>query len=90
MGDSSSRDGSSTFPSVTKLLVAAGAAVVGLGVGLAVIAGQMGSESNANGENNNEERMMKAPGGGGTYMPRKPFEDDPKGYFRDLRAGKKG
>ncbi|GKV21222.1 hypothetical protein SLEP1_g31220 [Rubroshorea leprosula] len=73
-------DGSSRFPSVMQVLAAMGAAVVGL-----VAISQMGSGNNAKGG-----RMMKAPGGGGKYIPRAGFEKNPQRYFSDLRAGKKG
>jgi hypothetical protein len=33
-------------------------------------------------------RQMVAPGRGGARMPRDAFEDDPRRYFRDLRARK--
>ncbi|RCV13897.1 hypothetical protein SETIT_2G383200v2 [Setaria italica] len=33
-------------------------------------------------------RLMVAPGRGGARMPRDVFEDDPRRYFRDLRARK--
>ncbi|XAR52481.1 hypothetical protein NMG60_11020593 [Bertholletia excelsa] len=34
--------------------------------------------------------MMKAPGGGGSYILRADFEANPKGYFAGLRGGQKG
>ncbi|KAL8052726.1 hypothetical protein ABFX02_05G024300 [Erythranthe guttata] len=34
------------------------------------------------------EKMMKAPGQGGRYMPRKDFEQNPSDYFRNQRAKK--
>ncbi|KAL7110410.1 hypothetical protein ACP275_05G024300 [Erythranthe tilingii] len=34
------------------------------------------------------EKMMKAPGQGGRYMPRKDFEQNPSDYFRKQRGKK--
>ncbi|GLT42965.1 hypothetical protein SLA2020_169420 [Shorea laevis] len=72
-------DGSSGVPSVIQVSAAAVAVVLGL------IICKIGSGSNGNGVD-----MMKAPGGGGTYIPRAVFESNPQAYFSALRAGKKG
>ncbi|KAL7149221.1 hypothetical protein ABFS83_05G025300 [Erythranthe nasuta] len=39
-------------------------------------------------EEKEPEKMMKAPGQGGRYMPRKDFEQNPSDYFRNQRAKK--
>ncbi|KAJ8635124.1 hypothetical protein MRB53_009391 [Persea americana] len=71
--------------------VASTALAVGASVGLAAgaIYALLGSGSSNSVSNENEnKKMMRAPGKNGETMPRDDFEDNPKGYFRDLRKGK--
>ncbi|KAL5126510.1 hypothetical protein HKD37_14G039120 [Glycine soja] len=37
-----------------------------------------------------EDKVMKAPGGDGSYISRKEFEKNPQGYFDGLHAEHKG
>ncbi|KAG7548594.1 hypothetical protein ISN44_As12g037660 [Arabidopsis suecica] len=76
------KDESSTYYDTAKKVVGVAGAVVAF-AGLAFLSLASSSE-----EKRPEEKMMKAPGGNG-YIPRKPFEDNPKDFFEQQRINRR-
>ncbi|KAF5202384.1 hypothetical protein FRX31_008027 [Thalictrum thalictroides] len=57
-------------------------------VGAAIGAGLLAWGALVASSNEDEKKMMKAPGRNGEYIGRKDFEDNPREYFRDLHGKK--
>ncbi|CAH8277589.1 unnamed protein product [Arabidopsis lyrata] len=76
------KDESSTYYDTAKKVAGVAGAVVAF-AGLAFLSFASSSE-----ETKQEEKMMKAPGGNG-YIPRKPFEDNPKDFFEQQRINRR-
>ena len=61
------------------------AKIVGAVVGFATFIGCVASVLSAGAEPMGDPKMMKAPGRRGQMIERGKFEENPSGYFRDLR-----
>lgn len=82
------KDESSTFYDTAKKVVCVAGAVAAF-AGLAFLALASSSEETSSEETSSEEKMMKAPGGNGNMIPRKPFEDNPKDFFAQQRSNRR-
>ncbi|EOA15664.1 hypothetical protein CARUB_v10006131mg [Capsella rubella] len=80
--DNKEEIGPSYYDTAKKVVGVAGAIVAF--AGLAFLSLASSSE-----EKGPEEKMMKAPGGNGSIIPRNPFEENPKDFFAQQRIDRR-